>query len=221
MVCFLYNILFYCFLKNHLVNMHFTRLLYLVGICLGLAGPLQDSNHYHSRYLYQHQQGLSQHHQFELRENQIHSYYINSWVWDTFLMERIFKHTCSSSQNISKECIINLPWKIYGWLHTLCICIKTLMRPRKFPIAKVVCVFELAIKSSYNIRCLFDSLHHIACSYFKEVVSPHLVSSSVYQKATIQCVNGQLLYSLVLIKWEWEWSWLPNHNLKWLAELYV
>ena len=84
MVCFLYNILFYCFLRNHLVNMHFTRLIYLVRICLGLAGPLQDSNHYHSRYVYQHQQGLSQHHQFELRENQIHSCYINSWVWDTF-----------------------------------------------------------------------------------------------------------------------------------------
>ena len=74
------------------------------------------------------------------------------------------------------------------------------MRIRKFPIDKFACVSELAIEYSWNMRCIFDSLHHIACSYFKEVVSPHLVSGNVYQKATIQCVNGQLLYSLVLIK---------------------
>ena len=141
-ICFLYNILFICFLRNHPVNTHFMCMLYSAIIednCINTNKTYPNTT-------------------------------TSTWVKSKFIpitsiveygtpwcMEKIFEHTCCSSHSISKELIINLPSNRFGWLHTLRSCIKTLIRPIKFPLAKSCMCFWT--RNKLFIQVVLSFLH--------------------------------------------------------------
>ena len=135
-ICFLYDILFICFLRNHPINTHFMCMLYSVAYVLDLMVHCRipitiiEDNCINTNKTYPNTT-------------------TSTWVKSKFIpitsiveygtpwcMEKIFERTCCSSHSISKELIINLPSNRFGWLHTLRSCSKTLIRPIKFPLAK-------------------------------------------------------------------------------------